>query len=125
MQIWPKEPNSHIDQLSKLLLMHQRCGFQAVHIFADNAFEPVLEAIKTEFAFQLNCAITKKHVPEAEWNHQVIKERVRACFHNSPHKTLSHIALHYLIADCIFKLNLFPAKGGVLPYCSPHHVLTQ
>ena len=30
--------------------------FQAVRIFADNAFEPALEAPKTECAFQPNCA---------------------------------------------------------------------
>ena len=54
----------------------------------------------------------------------MIKERVRACFHNSPYKALPRIVLKHLIADCIFKLNLFPAKG-VSPYFSPHHVLTE
>ena len=71
-----EEPESHIDQLSKSLLMCQSFGFQAVHIFVDNAFEPVLEAIKTEFAFQPNCADAQEHVPEVEWNHRVIKEKV-------------------------------------------------
>ena len=33
--------------------------------------------------------------------------------------------LKCLIADCVFKSNLFPVKGGVSPHCSPHHILTQ
>ena len=58
-----EEPKSHIDQLSKLLLVCQSCGFQVVHISLDDAFEPVLETIKTGFAFQPNCANAQKHVP--------------------------------------------------------------
>ena len=85
----------------------------------------MLEAIKTEFAFQPNYPDAQKHVPEAERNHRVIKERVRACFHNSPHKALPCIVLKYLIADNVFKLKLFPAKDGVSPYFSPHHILMQ
>ena len=88
-----EEPKCCIDQLSKLLLMYKICGFQVVHIFADNAFELVLEALKTEFAFQPNCVNAQEHVPEAERNHWEIKERVRACFHNSPYKALLHSSI--------------------------------
>ena len=120
-----EEPKSYIDQLSKLLQLYQRCGFHVVRIFADNAFQPVLEPLCVEHGFQPNCANAQEHVPEAERNHRVIKERVQACFHNSPYKALPRIVLKYLIADCIFKLNLFPAKGGVSSYYSPHHIRTQ
>ena len=64
-----EEPKSHINQLSKLLLMYQSCGFQVVRIFVDNAFQPVLEALKVEFGFQPNYANAQEHVPEAERNH--------------------------------------------------------
>ena len=115
-----EEPKSYIYQLSKLLLMCQSCGFQVVRIFADNAFEPVLEALKIKFAFQPNYANAQEHVPEAERNQQVIKERVRACFHNSPYKALPCIVLKYLIVDSIFKPNLFPVKGGLKIESTPH-----
>ena len=72
-----------------------------------------------------NYANAQEHIPETERNYRVIKERVRACFHNSTYRALPCIVLKYLIADCIFKLKLFPAKGGVSPYFSPHHILTQ
>ena len=45
--------------------------------------------------------------------------------HNLPYKRVSKIMSRYLALVCTHQLNIFPAKGGVSDYFSPHTIMTQ
>jgi hypothetical protein len=63
-------------------------------------------------------------VPEAERNNRTIGERIRTTYHNLPYKAIPRIMLKYLAMVSTQQLNLFPAKGGVSAYLSPHTLMT-
>ena len=108
-----------------MLHLYKNAGFPVIIINSDNEFRPVFEPMKAEFGFQPNYASAQEHIPEAERNHRVIKERVRACFHNAPFKLLPRVAVKYLVTESTAKLNFFPAKGGCSTTYSPHQIILQ
>ena len=55
----------------------------------------------------------------------MIKERIRAAFHHLPYKAIPRIMIRYLGMIQANQLNLFPVKGGVSSYYSPHMILNQ
>jgi hypothetical protein len=59
----------------------------------------------------MNFCNTNEHVPEAERNHRVIQERVRATFHRFPYHSLPRLMVMVLVTDSTNKLNYFPPKG--------------
>ena len=61
-----------------------------------------------------------EHVPEAERNNQIIEECIHATYHHFRYKTMPKLMLRYLGMVCVHQLNLFPSKGGVSAYLSPH-----
>jgi hypothetical protein len=61
----------------------------------------------------VNYANPQEHVPEAEWNNCIIKERVRATFHCLPCWHVSKIMIKILVVDLAKELNFFPAKNSV------------
>jgi len=67
---------------------------------------------------------TNEYVPEAERNNRTIQEWIRATYHNLPFKVIPKVMLKHLAMVCTQQLNMFPAKGGVSPYLSPHMILT-
>ena len=73
-----KTAKSYQEQLAKVLHLYKNAGFPITIINSDNEFRPKLEPMKHEFGFQPNYASAQEHVPEAERNHRVIKEHVRA-----------------------------------------------
>ena len=79
--------------------------------------------MKVEYSFKTNYASAQEHVPQAERNNRVIKERVRAAYHYSPFKKLPRKVLKYLVMECTRKLNFFPVKGGVSNYYSPREII--
>ena len=38
---------------------------------------------------------------------------------------MPRVMIRYLSMECTFKLNMFPAKGGISPYYSPQVLLNQ
>jgi hypothetical protein len=69
---------------------------------------------------EMNCTSRGEHLPEAERNNRTIGERIRATYHNLPYKAIPRIMLRYISMVSTHQLNLFPAKGGVSAYLSPH-----
>ena len=63
-----------------------------------------------------NCA-------HAERNNRVIAERFRAYYHMLPYKKMPKIMTRYLAMVVTQQLNLFPVKGGISEYYSPHVIL--
>jgi len=61
--------------------------------------------------------------PPAERNNRTIQERFQSMFHLLPYKSIPRLMIEYLAMDCTNKLNLFPVKGGISPYYSPHTMM--
>jgi hypothetical protein len=73
----------------------------------------------------MNFTNAQDYVPEAERNNCTIKERIRAGYHRLPYKEIPRIMINYLAMIQANKLNLFPVKGGISKYYSPHTILNQ
>jgi hypothetical protein len=73
----------------------------------------------------MNYANPQEHVPEAERNNRVIKERVRASYHRLPYTHLPRLMIKMLVTESAKKLNFFPTKNGVSSYYSPRMILHQ
>ena len=84
-----------------------------------------MDDIKDDLDIDMNYASAQEHVPEAERNNRVIKERVRATYHRLPYRAIPKVMIKILAMECTNKLNFFPPKGGVSPYYSPRMLLTN
>ena len=85
----------------------------------------MMDKVSNDMNIEMNYTNAQDHVPEAERNIRTIKERVRTAFHHLPYKRIPKIMIQYFVIETTRKLNLFPVKRGVLPYYSPHVIMTQ
>ena len=111
--------------LQQVLRIYTLGGFRVTMIHCDNEFCPLIDPLALEFGIQVNYASPQEHVPEAERNNRVVKERVRATYHHLPYERLPRIMIKVLVDDSAKKLNFFPAKNGISPYYSPRMILHQ
>ena len=74
---------------------------------------------------RLHCLPAGAHVPEAERNIRVIKERVRIMNSHVPFKKCPNVMARMMVLNAVTQLNLVPAKGGVSEYYSPHMILKR
>jgi hypothetical protein len=111
--------------LKELFRIYNTGGFRITMIRCDNEFRPLLDPLSQEFQVGMNFANPQEHVPEAERNNRVIKERVRATYHRLPYRHLTRTMVKMLVTESAKKLNFFPAKNGVSPYYSPRMILHQ
>jgi hypothetical protein len=119
------EENEQIyNAIDKVLRWYQQGGFLITHIHCDQQFQSLMEPIADELNVQMNFTTTDEHVPEAKRNIRTIKERIRAVYHSLPYKAMPPVMLKYLAVVCTDQLNMFPAKGGISDYLSPHVILT-
>jgi hypothetical protein len=79
--------------------------------------------MKSSWNFRPNYASAQEHVPEAERNNCVIRERIRAIYHSIPFNNLPRILIKALVMEATRKLNYFAPKGGVFAYYSPREIL--
>jgi hypothetical protein len=92
-------------------------------IHCDGEFRSMMEKVKDNLGVDMNFTNAQDHVPEAERNNQTIKERIRAAYHHLPYKAIPRIMMRYLAMIQAHNLNLFPGKGGVSDYYSPHSMI--
>jgi hypothetical protein len=85
----------------------------------------MMEKVEDDLDVDMNFTNAQDHVPEAERNNRMIKERIRAAYHRLPYKAIPWIMINYLAMTQANKLNLFPVKGGVSKYYSPRMILNQ
>ena len=124
----PTEPKlkDYRSALLEVLGIYDRASFKIGSISADREFKPLLERIQLEgYKFEMNIASAQEHVPEAERNNRVLKERIRAAFHSVPFKALPIPMLRNMCMEAARKLNFFPAAGGISKYFSPREILHQ
>ena len=124
---WVKNQTAEVyrDALIQVFRVYNTGGFKITTIHCDNEFRPLMEQISNEFQVTMNYANPQEHVPEAERNNRVIKERVRAAYHRLPFKHLPRLMIKILVTESAKKMNFFPAKNGISPYYSPRMILHQ
>jgi hypothetical protein len=76
-----KAVSNYMDALKEVFQVYNKAGFRVQEIRSDNEFHPLLNSLYTDFGIRLNMANPHDHVPEAERNNRVIKERIRSAFH--------------------------------------------
>ncbi|MEN9849167.1 MAG: hypothetical protein RL368_1907, partial [Pseudomonadota bacterium] len=109
-------------KLDHILEIYQNAGFNVKRIFGDNEFKP-LKHFLSNMNIILNICSAHEHVPEIERSIRVIKERVRATYHDLPFKKLSTVMWKYIVMESTRKLNYFPATDGISQYYSPREIL--
>ena len=118
-------PEVYRDLLGQIFRVYNTGGFQITSIRCDNEFRPLIEPLADDFNVVMNFANPQEHVPEAERNNRVIKERVRATYHRLPYRHLTKTMVKVLVSESAKKLNFFPAKHGVSKFYSPRMMLHQ
>ena len=73
----------------------------------------------------MNYANTDDHVPEAERNNRVIKEKFIMTYYWLPYKHIPHIMIRHLVMNLTQNFNMFPAKGEVSAHYIPHMIMSQ
>ena len=110
--------------LDDIFRLYNKAGFLLKTIHCDQEFAPLMEEVANELDVEMNYTSRGEHVPEAERNNRTIGERIRTTYHNLPYKQMPRIMLKYLAMVATKQLTLFPAKGGVSSYLSPHVIMT-
>jgi hypothetical protein len=85
--------------LTSVLATYNLGGFRVKEIRCDNEFRPLMDSLANEFDIRMNYANPQEHVPEAERNNRVIKERVCATYHRLPYKQLPRTMMKVLIME--------------------------
>lgn len=111
--------------LGQVFRVYNTGGFQVKTIRCDNEFRPLFEPLADEFDVVMNFANAQEHVPEAERNNRIIKERVRATYHRLPYRHLTKTMVKIMVSESAKKLNFFPSKNGVSEFYSPRMMLHQ
>ena len=117
--------DEHKEALRSVLRVYNNGGFHVRYVHCNNEFRSIMDKISEELGVRPNYANPQEHVPEAERNNRVIKERVRATYHRLPYTHLPKIMVKYLVSEAAKKLNFFPAKHGISRYYSPRMILHQ
>ena len=63
-----------------------------------------MNPVKDKLNIEMNFSNAGDHVPEADWNIRMIKERIRATFHRLPYKAIPCIRVQYLVMDWTHKI---------------------
>ena len=84
-----------------------------------------MDPIKDDLEVDMNYTARGKQSPEAEHNIRTIREWIWVAYHNLPYMKVLKVMLKYLGMVSTQQLNLFPAKGGILEYLSPHMIMSK
>ena len=90
-------------------------------ILIDNL--PALDKYAKDKSIVTNYAESGEHVPRAEYNNRLTKERVRYIYYQLPCTHLPKTMIECITMESTKKLNFFPAHHGVLKYYSPRMIL--
>jgi len=117
--------DTYREAIENVIRVYNRAGMRIARIHADNEFRPMIEYLEEDHHIDLNFANPQDHVPEAERNNRVIKERTRATYRRIPYNKLPRVMVKALVQEQAKKLNFFPARHGVSRYYSPRMILHQ
>ena len=83
-----------------------------------------MDQVSNELNIEMNYANPNEHVLEIERSIWVIKERFRTAYYRLPYRQIPKTMIKYLAMKVTSDLNLFPVKGGVSEFYSPHVILS-
>ncbi|KAL7562162.1 hypothetical protein ACA910_020358 [Epithemia clementina (nom. ined.)] len=109
--------------LKDVFRIYNAAGFCITKIHVDNEFRTLRENLMNLENIEIKLANAQEHVPEAERNIRVMKERVRATFHRLPFTKITKIMTQMLVMECAKQLNFFPSKDSVSTQYSPRMIL--
>ena len=109
--------------LDVVLRHYNGAGYRITDGHCDREFTSLMDRVKDDLNIRLHYTGADDHVPAAERNNRTIQERFRSMFHLLPYKSIPRVMIEGLAMDCTNKLNLFPVKGGISPYFSPHTLM--
>ena len=118
-----KHETHHIKCMQEILQIYRNAEFNITTIHCDQEFKHTLQEFANENKITLLCTAAQAHIPRAERNIRVIKERVRSVFHNLPYNKLPKTILKYLVTQTTATLNYFPARYGISNYYSPRMII--
>ena len=93
------------EAIDNVVRVYKSAGFKVATMFGDMEFKKLDTYIQDKHQATLNCANANDHVPEAENNNKVIKERTRVRFHAQLFKAIPAIMTKYLVTESCKKLN--------------------
>ena len=111
--------------LDKLLRAYNKAGFYVAEGECDGEFKCLVDETMDELSVAMNYTTPEDHENMAERNNRTIGERVRAVLHGLPFRIVPKVLVCFMVMTCTHQLNLFPAKGGVSPYYSPHALMSK
>jgi hypothetical protein len=76
-----KSVSSYRAVLHEVFKIYNKAGFYLREIRCDNKFKPLQGILQETYGISVNFANPQEHVPEAEQNNQIIKERVRTTYY--------------------------------------------
>jgi hypothetical protein len=92
--------------LKDVFRTYNAAGFRIVEIRCDNEYRALQDDIEDEFHVRMNFAAAQEHVPEAERNNRVLKERYRAVYHRLPYKRLPRLMVKHLASPPLELLSI-------------------
>ena len=123
-----------LNSLDQVLRLYNSNGFYIATVYCDNEFKKVYPNLQDNYdGVALDFSKPKAHVPEAERNNRVIKERIRATYHRLPYNCVPSQASYANIGygECS-QSELFPCQAQYFPalqsetnYASNHVGLCQ
>eukprot|EP00934_Nitzschia_sp_Nitz4_P004202 Nitzschia sp. Nitz4//scaffold466_size5842//986//4399//NITZ4_009198-RA/size5842-processed-gene-0.7-mRNA-1//-1//CDS//3329552510//4192//frame0 len=109
--------------LAHVFRIYSAAKFRIRYIHCDQEYKPLLDQLEDIYHIKMNYANAQEHVPEAERNIRVIKERFRATFHRLPYLCWPTIMVKILAMESAKKLNYFPPRGGISEFYRPRMIL--
>jgi hypothetical protein len=112
---WVPQQTSSVyrSAMDNIFCIYNKAGFNITTIHCDNEFQPLMNELQDVYNIRMNYCNPQEHVPEAERNIRVIKERYRSAFHRLLYKKLPKIMIKILAMDSEKKLNFFPTKRNL------------
>ena len=109
--------------LDEILRHFNKGGYTITKIHADGEFESLLLRIKDDLDIKINVVNPDEHVGDIERLNRTIREKFRTRYYRLPFKAIPKVMINALACVTTYAMNLFPVKGGVSKYFSPHIIL--
>jgi len=84
-----------------------------------------MDPVKDMMGVEMHYPLASDHVPQAERLNRVIRERVRAIYHDLPYKNLPEIRWKYLVMIATNSFKLVPGKRWGIKVLQPTHIVAR
>ena len=109
--------------LDEVLHHYNKVGYTITMIHADGEFESLMLRVEDELDIITNIANPDEHIGDVQKLNHTIHEKYRTRYYRLPFKAIPKVMIKVLACVMTHAMNLFPVKGGVSKYFSPHVIL--